>query len=61
MKTKTITMKPFQSACCGGGFKIKLAGRKGYKKSYYECLICKKKCKIEQADGGKKLSKTLEL
>jgi len=49
---KTITMKAMQSSCCGGGFKIKHA---------YKCLVCKKSCDIEPADGGKKISKTLHI
>ncbi len=58
---KTITMKAMQSSCCGGGFKIKLSGHKGYKKSYYKCLVCGKKCDIEPFDRGKKISKTLHI
>lgn len=65
---KIITMKPFQSSCCGGGFKVVgsadfIGDKKPRKGSTYhnKCLICKKPCNIEPADGGKKISKTLKL
>jgi len=55
-----LVMTAMQSSCCGGGFRIKLSGFKGYKKSYYKCSVCGKACDIELADGGKKIIKTLE-
>ncbi len=44
MNKKTITMKPFVSTCCKGGFKV-ISEDEGT--SYHECLLCKKPCDIE--------------
>lgn len=41
---KNITMKPYVSSCCKGGFLI-ATNKKG--KEFYKCLVCNKDCKIE--------------
>ena len=43
-KKKTITMKPFVSSCCKGGFKVVGNPKEAW---IYECLLCGKSCDIE--------------
>ena len=43
---KTITMRPYVSSCCKGGFK-EFSMRALQGGNYYKCLLCGKSCEIE--------------